>query len=149
MGWFQMIQFGGIWNGILLPDFSIKSNFQSKCKLCNLKESNFFSIFLFKKFTCLNWCSFSDWHSLLFLWDLWLPEALSLKNTLVSSIILLVVNYLPVVAGGLNIEGESDSWDFGVGLSQWSLSILTLSIWLHHFTYWCNLGSKIYKSSWN
>lgn len=44
-------------------------------------------------------------------------------NTFVSHIMDIVVIYLSSIAGGLNVEGESDSWDFGVGVSQGSLSI--------------------------
>lgn len=29
----------------------------------------------------------------------------------------VVLNFLCSMAGGLNVEGESDSWDFGVGAS--------------------------------
>ncbi|KAL8489479.1 hypothetical protein ACS0TY_025393 [Phlomoides rotata] len=36
-------------------------------------------------------------------------------NIVTKTFMVVVVIYLSSLAGGLNIEGESDSWDFGVG----------------------------------
>lgn len=36
----------------------------------------------------------------------------------------LCIFALPFITGGLNIEGEADSWDFGVGVLEQSISFI-------------------------
>lgn len=35
--------------------------------------------------------------------------------TLVLEAAVLTISFLEIFIGGLNVEGEADSWDFGVG----------------------------------
>lgn len=62
--------------------------------------ANIFSAFLFNVDVCVT---------------IFLPDK-PLEIKCVSLVICLMVNGLPFLAGGLNVEGEADSWDFGVGV---------------------------------